>query len=172
MTDPTQDHARTAPSIAAGTGARRWLVPAVVFVAGLLLGGGAVALSSANSSGSDQVAAPVASPSPTPSPSPSPADPADLAIRIPAPCVQVAEEADAAFQDIDQLAEAVRGFDARTLQQFLDRFQQVRPRIEALSQECQDRAAAGVVEGDLVTPTPAPDTAPSSGSVAPSPVAS
>jgi len=150
-------------------------VPAALFAAGLVLGGGAVALITADDSGSDQVAA-VASPSPSPEPSPSPADPADLAIRIPAPCVQVAKEADAAFQDVDELAEAVRGFDARALQQFLERFQQVRPRIEALSQECQDRAASGVVEGDLVAPTPAPDSAPSSAApsspTAPSPAAS
>lgn len=181
MTDRTQDQGTPAPSGAASTGARRWVVPAALFAAGLLLGGGAVALTNANDSESDSVAAPVASPSPSLEPSPSPADPAELRLRIPAPCVQVAKEADAAFKDVDQLAEAVRGFDARALQQFLERFQEVRPRIEALSQDCQDRAATGVVEGDVNAPTPAPEPAPSTGpstappagpSTAPSPVAS
>ncbi len=166
MTDRTQDQATTPPS-SSSAGTPRWIVPAAVFAAGLLLGGGAVALISADDGGSDQVATPAASPSPSPEPSPSASDPADLAIRIPASCVQVAEEADAAFQDVDELAEAVRGFDARALQQFLERFQQVRPRIEALSQECQERAARGVVEGDLVGPTPTPTAVPSAGSAPP-----
>lgn len=164
MTDRTQDQAAPPPS-SSSAGTPRWIVPAAVFAAGLLLGAGAVALISADDGGSDQVATPAASPSPEPSPSPT--DPADLAIRVPAPCVQVAEEADAAFQDVDELAEAVRGFDARALQQFLERFQQVRPRIEALSQECQERAASGVVEGDLVGPTPTPEPVPSVGSASP-----
>jgi hypothetical protein len=138
------------------SGARRWVVPALLFVAGLLLGGVAVAATNLGSGDSDPIATPSVSPSPSPSPSPATTDgPQDVTVRIPSSCVQVAEEADAAFDDVDAFAEAVRSFDARQLQDFLDRFQEVRPRIESLSQQCQEAASEGLVDGDLITPTPA-----------------
>jgi hypothetical protein len=140
------------------SGARAWVVPALMFVAGLLLGGVAVAAVGIDGEEADPLAVPSVSPSPSPSPSPDDVDaggPQDVNVRIPAACVQVAEEADAAFEDVDAFADAVRDFDARRLEEFLDRFQEVRPRIESLSEECRELASEGLVEGDLITPTPA-----------------
>ena len=148
--------ARTGPSHGS-PGGRSWVVPALLFVAGLLLGGVAVAATGLGDD--DPTAAPSVSRSPSPSPSPSPAvsdGPQDVNLRIPAPCVEVAREAEAAFQDVDAFAEAVRSFDARRLQEFLDEFQEVRPRIESLSAECQRLAGQGIVNGDLITQTPTP----------------
>jgi hypothetical protein len=142
----------------AGSSARSWVVPALLFVAGLLLGGVAVAAANVGSGDDDPLATPSVSPSPSPSPSPTPdptGGPEDVIVRIPAPCVQVAQEADAAFDDVDAFAQAVRDFDARRLQEFLDRFQEVRPRIESLSEQCQNLASEGIVDGELITPTPA-----------------
>lgn len=139
--------------------ARKWVVPALLFVAGLLLGGVAVAAAQMNGGDEPLAVQPSVSPSPSPSPTPSRSTGAqDVMVRIPAPCVQVAEEADAAFEDVDAFAQAVRDFDARRLQEFLDRFQEVRPRIESLSEECRTLAGDGLVDGDLVTQTPTPSS--------------
>lgn len=156
-TDTTTSADTTSTSSDNSSGARSWVVPALLFVAGLLLGGVAVAAVGLGSDENDPVAVPSASPSPSPSPTPDVTDgPQDINVRVPAPCVQVAEEADAAFQDVDAFAEAVRSFDARRLQDFLERFQEVRPRIESLSEQCQQLASDGIVDGDLITETPAP----------------
>jgi hypothetical protein len=164
---PPPGEARTPPPAGKGesNGPRpAWVLPALLFVAGLLLGGVAVAAADLGDD-SEPVATSSPSPSPSPSSSPSPSPTgtgtSDVNIRVPAPCIQVAEEADAAFDEVDALAAAIRDFDARELQEFLDRFQSLRPRIEGLSQQCRERASEGLVEGNLITPTPAPTSTPS-----------
>ena len=132
-----------------------WAVAGATFVAGLLLGAGVFALASSDDDATPQ-AAPSASPSPSPTPTPEPAPVAgDVLIRVPGSCVRVADQAEAAVQEADELAAAVRDFNARQLQEIVDRYQRLRPEIEALAEQCRDEAGSGLADGDLVSSAPA-----------------
>lgn len=130
-----------------------WATAVATFVAGLLLGGVVVAIAQSGEDDDVPRAAPTISPSPSPSPEPTPAG-NDVLIRVPGSCLQVAEEAETAVQGFDELAAAARDFDARELQDIVDRLQKLRPQIEALSTQCRDAAGEGLAEGSLVSPAP------------------
>jgi len=131
-----------------------WLLPVAALLAGLLLGGAAVALLQGDDDADPNRA--LSSPSPsTSSPEPRPTG-SDVLIRAPGPCLEVADDAEIAVQALDEMAVAVRDFDARELQEILDRLQKLRPQVEAHAQQCREDTGRGLVEGDLVTPSPLP----------------
>lgn len=152
--DDEQEQTAPTPAGQSGSsGVPAWALAVATFVAGLLLGGGVVALTQSGEDDDVPEAAPSVSPSPSPSPVPTPAG-NDVLIRVPGSCVQVAEQAETAVQGFDELAAAARDFDARELQDIVDRLQKLRPQIEALSTQCRDAAGAGIAEGSLVSPAP------------------
>lgn len=158
MVDEQADGSRRVPPADTDTSSRSvstWAVPLAALLAGALLGGGAVALVSGDDEAERPRAAPSAPPSDVPSPESVPAG-SDVLIRVPAPCVEVAGDAETAVQTFDQLAAAVRDFDARELQEIVDRLQKLRPQVEALAEQCRNAAAQGIAEGELITPAPLP----------------
>ena len=92
---------------------------------------------------------------PTPSGSPS-----DVLVRVPEPCLAVADQAEQAFTVFDEAVDAARSFDARRLQEVVDDVQQLRPRVEELADGCRDRAGQDLLEGTTATSLPTPTTEP------------
>lgn len=152
---PEQQRHGQPPEGGAPSSVPAWLLPVAALLAGLLIGGGAVALVSSDDDSDRARALPSPSPSDAASPEPAPAG-ADVLIRVPAPCVRVAGDAETAVQGLDELAVAVRDFDARELQEILDRLQKLRPQVEALADQCRNAAGRGLADGDLITPAPQP----------------
>ena len=139
---------------AAGRSGNRWVWPVVAFVLGALLGG--VGIAAAMSGDDDEAPVAAASPSASPSPSLAPSvGPTDLLVRVPASCLDLSDESQSAFEDVDDVAAAVRSFNASRLQELVDRFQQVRPTIEALAAECRNQSTDAVVDGTVTSPAPA-----------------
>lgn len=137
-----------------GSGWQRWsvLLPALTFLAGLLLGGAVIA-ATATDDGEERVAAgPTASPTAAPG-QPSQPTPTDLVVRVPGPCVQAAERAEVAYMILEEGVAAARDLDARRLADLVDRAQQERPQVEALVRQCQQATGDAIVNP---APTPAP----------------
>lgn len=126
------------------------LLPAVTFLLGLLLG--AVVVGAASDDGDDGQAAPPAAASPSPAPSAQ----GQLTVRVPAPCLQAADEAEQAYGLLEQGVAAARDLDARRLQELVDTVQRERPQVEALVRACREQAAAA-----LASPAPSAAGAPS-----------
>lgn len=144
--DGQQDAAGPAVLVDAhGSGWRRWaaLLPAVAFVAGLLLGG-AVVGAATRDTGSGGAVAP--SPSPSATAAGRPAGPPP-----PGACVQAADRADSAYATLERASKAATNLDAAALADVLGQVQQQRPEVQALVQQCREQAAA-VGRG----PTPSP----------------
>ena len=146
---------------AAGGGGRSfsWLLPALAFVAGVALG--AVVVGVGNLGGSDEPrAADVAT---SPSPSEDDAEPtasSDVVVRVPGACLEAADGAEEAARQVDDVADAVRSFDARRLQELVDRFQQLQPEVQRLADRCRELAGDRLQEGTFVTPEPGASTGP------------
>lgn len=130
-----------------------WVLPALTFLAGLALG--ALVIGGPD----DRPASGPADAAGAPGPEPS-AAPSDLLVRVPEPCLAVAEQAEEAMAVVDRAVDAVRSFDPRELQQVLDRAQELRPGVERLAADCRARAGRDVAGGDTVTSTPTPGAAP------------
>lgn len=133
-----------------------WLLPALAFVAGVALGAVVVGVgASGDGDGTAQVGA-----SPTSEPSsgdqPTGTASSDALVRVPASCLQAADGAEEAAREVDDVVEAVRTFDARRLQELVDRFQQLQPEVQRLADQCRGAAGDQLREGELVTPAPAP----------------
>ena len=79
----------------------------------------------------------------------------DLLVRVPAPCLEAAETAKLAADEFDELAAAAQAFDARRLQELLNRFQQLQGTIEQQAKNCRAEAGEGLQSGSLVTGSPA-----------------
>ncbi len=120
-------------------GGRRWsvLLPAVTFLVGLALGAVVVgvAVDSSDDNGQGTVAASTAT-GPGTAPSPS-----GLVVRVPQPCLQVADQAQVAFGILQDAAAAARELDARRLQELVNQAQQERDRTQALISACRDLSA-------------------------------
>ena len=119
----------------------RWsvLLPALTFLAGLLLG--AAVLGATRSD--DGTPPPRAAPSAVPTPSPSPSD---ALVRVPGPCLQAAEQAEQAYALVEQGVAAARELDARGLADLVDEVQRRRPEVQALLEACRTAASRGIVE--------------------------
>ena len=124
---------------------RRWSVvlPAVTFLLGLLLGAVVVAASGDD----EQQAASVPPPA-----APTPTAEGQLTVRVPAPCLRAADEAEQAYAVLEQGVAAARDLDARRLQELVDTVQRERPEAEALVRACREQAGAALA-------SPAPSTA-------------
>lgn len=138
----------------------RWLglLPASTFLVGLGLGALVFSVDD------EEPLPPVAAPADPSSPAPS-ASPSDLLVRVPEPCLAVAEQTEEAVAVVDRVIAAARSFNPRGLQEALDDVQELRPGLEQQARECRSRAGRDVVVGDTVTSAPAP------GAAAPSPTA-
>ena len=142
-----------------GGGTWRWLLPALAFVAGVALGAAVVGVGNL---GEDDVRASSTAASPTPEPTDE-ADPtasSDVVVRVPGACLEAAEGAEEAARQVDDVAEAVRAFDARRLQELVDRFQQLQPEVQRLADRCRELSGTRLQEGTLVTPEPVASTGP------------
>lgn len=137
-----------------------WVLPALTFLAGLALG----ALVIGAPDDGPAPAPPDAAGAPGLEPS---AAPGDLLVRVPEPCLAVAEQAEEAVAVLDRAVRAVRSFDPRELQEVLDQAQGLRPGVEQLASDCRARAGRDVVGGDTVTSAPRPGAAPAPTSSAP-----
>lgn len=138
-----------------GGGWRRWsvLLPALTFLAGLLLGGAVIAATATDDGEERVAAAPTATPtvgSGQPQPTPT-----DLVVRVPGPCVQAAERAEVAYLILEEGVAAARDLDARRLAELVDRAQQERPEVEALVRQCQ-QATGDAIVNPAPTPVPTP----------------
>lgn len=122
-------------------GGRRWavLLPAVTFLAGALLGGAVIR------AGSDDDPDAAASRPPSASPSPS-ADPDTVLVRVPGPCVQVADRTEEAYALLDRGVLAARDLDAGGLADLVDEVQRLRPQVQELVEQCRSAARDSVVE--------------------------
>lgn len=131
-----------------------WLLPVLTFLLGCLLGGGIVA---AGAFDGEELAAPDAVETPDPgedgaSPTPTPDD---LVVRVPESCLELADRAAAASEQVEQVVAAVRDLDARRLQEIVDTIQQMQPELQQFAEQCRALAGEQLQDGQLVTPTPA-----------------
>lgn len=155
MTEDGPVHADTSPSTTITddpTSAwRRWsvLLPALAFVAGLLLGGGVIGAATRNSGPDGSVTAD-ASPSTEPTPTAS-----GLTINVPGPCVQAANRAGDAYALLEKGVAAARDLNASALADLVAQVQRQRPEVQALVRQCQEQAGSAVV-----SPSPLPSTTP------------
>ena len=153
---------RTGSGGGSGSGSGRswtWVLPALAFVAGVALG--AAVVSVGNLGGDDSRAAAVAvSPSPSPDDDAGPSASADVVVRVPGACLEAADGAEEAAREVDDVADAVRSFDARRLQELVDRFQQLQPEVQRLADRCRELAGDRLQEGTFVTPEPVASTGP------------
>ena len=156
MADPTSD----SPAGSDGRSTWTWLLPALAFVAGVALGAVVVAV---GASGDDDDTVPGVTASSSPEASATPdgagnvtATPSgDALVRVPASCLDAADGAERAARQVDDVAAAVREFDARRLQELVDEFQQLQPEVQRLADQCRSAAGEGLGDGTLVTPAPA-----------------
>lgn len=125
---------------------RRWsvLLPALAFLAGVLLGGAVIGAASSGGDDSPAARPRVATPAPSPSS-------ADVTVTVPGACVQAADRAEQAYGLLERGAAAARDLDARALAELVDEVQQQRPEVQALVEQCRAAAARAVVE-----PSPTP----------------
>ena len=144
---PPATSTATSTATSSEPGWRRWsvLLPALAFAVGLALGAAMVGVSQLGGSSPDE---PLAAPPSASAPAPEPAapSPSALLITVPAPCVQAAEQAETAYDVLDQAVTAVRELDARQLADVVDAAQTERAETEALVDACQDAAGQQLVE--------------------------
>lgn len=135
-----------------------WLLPALTFVIGLLIGGIVVGLTGfgVDSAVGEQEPGDAAAGEPeepeapaTPEPGSSP----DRTITVPGECLQVAERSQEALTLTQEAAQALGELDARRLQGIVDRLQDLEPQVRELAAACQE--AGGNVDGGA---TPSPTT--------------
>lgn len=125
------------PGERSGASRAFWLVPALTFAVGLLLGALVVAAATSGDD-ADPPAQAVATPEP------SPAAGGDLEIVVPASCLQAAEQADEVVEIMNRGVVAAGDLDAQAVQEALDELVDMRPTIEALIDQCREAAAAEV----------------------------
>ncbi|WP_199516613.1 hypothetical protein [Nucisporomicrobium flavum] len=113
-----------------------WIVPALTFAVGLMLGGTLIAVAD----GPDGDSTPAtAQPAPTTS-QPAQAAPEDRTLTIPASCEQGLERARTAMTTVGEAVRALRDLDTGRLQELLDRLQDAQREVEALVDRCRTEA--------------------------------
>lgn len=133
-----------------------WLLPALAFVVGIVLGGVVVGVGAFGGSDDAEPSASVTSEPEEPADEEEPAtSPSDVLVRVPAQCLEAADGAEQVARQVDDVVEAVRALDARRLQELLDEFQQLQPDIQALADRCREVAGEQLQDGGLITPAPA-----------------
>lgn len=124
-----------------------WLIPALAFLVGLLLGG---VLTYATSGGDADVPQ-AGDTTATAAPSPSPGASEDLTVVVPAACVEAADLSEATFDAVARGFTALRGFDAEALREVVDELQEAQPRVAELATQC--REAAEIPTSSATAPT-------------------
>lgn len=138
---PTPDDRRLPdgqPGERSGPSRAFWLVPALTFAVGLLLGALVVGAATSGDDADPPAAQAMATPDPTP------AAGGDLEIVVPASCLQAAEHADEIVEIMNRGVIAAGDLDAEAVQEALDELVEMRPTIEALIDQCREAAAAEV----------------------------
>lgn len=149
------------PSQDTATGARgwaarwSWLLPAGTFLAGCALG--AVVTGVGQVGTADDPAPSAAGSAADGTPDEDPVDPGggpdedggvgeDLTVRVPAVCVQTADDASALVDSVDDLVSAIADFDPGRLRRTVDDVQQIRDEVQDEAEQCR-KAAAEQVRG-------------------------
>lgn len=131
-----------------------WLLPVLTFLVGLVLGGVVIF---AGTSGDDDGAAASADASPSPGVvATEDPDSTDLVVRVPQSCLDAADGALEASQQVDDAVAAVRDLDARRLQEIVDEVQRLQPDVRDQAERCRATTGSRLEEGQLATPAPAP----------------
>lgn len=135
-----------------------WLLPVLTFLVGCALG--ALVLGVGGSGGDEGEAAPA--PTPTQEPEVASGDPetTDVVVRVPASCLEAADGALAATDEVDSAVAALRDLDARRLQEIVDRVQQSQGEIRALAERCQQTGAERLEDGALASEAPSASPTP------------
>lgn len=145
--DPPPD-----PHSPSNGGLRRlvWLLPALTFVVGVVLGAVVVG---AITSGADSAGAVAGGPAPsatggtsgatgaTPTTGPTPGT-GDVTVTVPAECAALADDARNAAGLLDEAATAARDLDARALAGLVRRMQDARTRLASQADACRGAAAS------------------------------
>jgi hypothetical protein len=110
-----------------------WIVPALTFAVGLLLGG--TVMATADDTADDDIAT---VPRPVASASASPVlPPGDRTITVPASCEQGLERARTALSTVGEAVEAARNLNSGRLQELLDQLQNAQQEVEQLAAQCR-----------------------------------
>lgn len=127
----------------AGSGRRGWLLPAVTFLVGVVLGGGVIAATTSGGSTDTGSVSPTASASPAVPPDPSPgAPPDDATVTVPGECVQLSEDSEDVLDLVEQAATAARDLDAAGLSQVVREMQDAQETLRKHAADCRDAAAS------------------------------
>lgn len=110
-----------------------WIVPALTFVVGLLLGGTLMA-TTGDPAGDDAPA--VRGPATAVAPSPT-ASSGDRTIIVPATCEEGLQRARAALSTAGDAVEAARNLNTARLQELLDQLQAAQTEVEQLADQCR-----------------------------------
>lgn len=165
MTDPGAPEAHSSSVPVTGGGGRQtgpgpwsWLLPALTFLGGVALGGVVVGVGFA---GGDSTPTQVtASPSTLAAPTTSPGANADVQVTVPGPCLDAADAAAQVARQLDEVANAAKNLDARRLQEIVNGFQQLQPKVQREAAQCRQLAGDRLQQGQLVTPVPSPTGTP------------
>jgi hypothetical protein len=118
-----------------------WLLPALAFVVGLVLGGVVVGAIASGSDGAEEAGGSTATaggaPRPTAPASPGSSGDTTATIRVPAECAALAGDARNAAALLQQAAKAARDLDANALADVARRMQDERDRLTAQADACQ-----------------------------------
>lgn len=148
MSTPGTPPAAGSTGAAAGGrgGGRWWLIPALTFVVGLLLGGVVMGVSrdtgpsdpvTAAGGGAAATAAPTSGAGVT---SPAPGASGDVTVTVPRECAALSEDAQQAATLLTQAADAARALDAGKLADIVRQMGQVRTDLERRGSACQQAA--------------------------------
>lgn len=131
-----------------------WLVPALTFLVGLLVGGVVIGLTGIGddltTGGAEQGDAGTAQ-QPAPTDSPGAPGSGDRTVTVPGECIEAAERSEEALALTREAAQALGDLDPRRVQEIVDRLQDLDPEIRSLAAECRDAGIDDAVDGG--TPT-------------------
>jgi hypothetical protein len=137
-------------------GSRWWLIPALTFLVGLVLGGVVVGAMRGGNAGSTAEVAPSTSAVPTPSASGT-ALPATATVVVPAECLQVAQDSQALVDLTSQAASAARDLDAGKLSDVVRQIDEAQTTLRTHAQACR-AVDASLSSGATPSTTLAPTT--------------
>ena len=130
-----------------------WILPALTFLVGLLLGGVVVGVTGlGGDAGADDSAA-EESPTEDPGGSAGPEPSGDATVTVPAECIETAELSQQAIALTREAAQAIGDLDARRLQEIVDDLQALEPEVNDLATRCRDAAEGTFGGSDEATST-------------------
>ena len=138
-----------------------WLLPALTFLVGCVLGGLVVAVGTFDDADADLGAEAQPTAGADEDGGEATPRPTDLVVRVPESCLDAADSATAFTAQVDDIVVAVGELDARRLQEIVDRIQQSQPQVQRLAEQCRSVAGERLEDGQLATSAPAPTPTPS-----------